>query len=161
MENYFVLARENNDSYPLLVFDDYETERHFKRYKPIELSSPVKLSIGKPKPRQPVLVDYHKTPLPVFSEKIRDVLAPMNIFGSQLVPAEIKLRGKRHPYWILHTINKIDCIDKENSEMKMITPQYIGEITKLVLKRTIDCEATQFASQREAEMSRLMGGLFG
>lgn len=137
MENYFIVTRENNDSYPLLVFDGYEVSRQFKKFQPINLESPAQLSIGKPKPKKPVLVDYHTTPIPVFSKKIKNVLTPMNLFGSQLIDAEINLHGKKYAYWILNTFNQISCIDNKQSELKMISPMFIGEILKLVLDESV------------------------
>jgi hypothetical protein len=133
MENYFVLERENIDNYPLLVFDNGDEDRLFKIGKPISVPSPVQLSIGKPKPKKPVLVDYHKTPIPVFSPRIADVLVPMHISEIQLIPAELNTGGAKHPYHVLHIMNKIACIDFDASELKWISPKFIGEILKLVL----------------------------
>ena len=86
-----------------------------KEYANIE--KPVQLCFNSPIPKNPRMVDYHSLPDTVFSEKIYDVLSPMNIEGVQFVPAIINGKdGESYEnYWVVNAYTRIECFDKEKS----------------------------------------------
>jgi len=117
---YYVLMREKNNHYPLFSWDQKSGE--FGMGKPVEFKDPVKMRLGQPIPPKPEWVDFHKAPDLVVSERIAEVLAPLDIYGIQLVPAEV--RNSKDPfsevknYYFLHVWNRIHCLDGENSEIR-------------------------------------------
>ncbi len=134
---YYVIERENNDNYPLFSWDQKRGE--FSMGKPVEYKDPVKLKLGEPISPNFEWADYHSLPKPVISKQIADVLAPLNIYGIQLVPAEVR-NPKGGPfadvknYYFLHVWNRIHCLDKEQSELDLDEDDgRIWEIEKLVL----------------------------
>ncbi len=65
------------------------------------VSEPIKLCLGPPIPDQPVMVDYHSLPKPVVGERIKNVLEPLHIGGTQLIPAHIPVGDDVYDYWLL------------------------------------------------------------
>ena len=86
-----------------------------------DIENPIQLCFNSPIPKNPRMVDYHSLPDTVFSEKIYDVLSPMNIEGVQFVPAIINGKnGESYEnYWIVNTYMPIECFDKEKSVYKI------------------------------------------
>lgn len=113
--NYFVVERANNNSYPLLSWD----EPSFRRSEEVVRSTPVRLRLGKPVPKKPQMVDFHVLPEPVVSKKICDVLVPMNLLDVQLVPAQVPADGRVFDYWILHVRRCIEALDMSRSQYKV------------------------------------------
>jgi hypothetical protein len=119
-DEYYIIERENNDNYPLFSWD--ESSGNFGLGKPVESNTPIKLRLGEPISPNFEWVDYHKLPDPVLSQRVADVLAPMNIYGIQLVPA--KVRNPKdpsdgpHEYWLMHVWNRIFCLDTEQSKIR-------------------------------------------
>ena len=134
-DEYYVIDRENNDNYPLLTWDQSESEYGFG--KPAENIKPVEFRLGEPIPKKFELVDYHKAPEPVVSKRIVDALMPLDLYGVQFVPA--KVRYHKDPfmelpdYWFLHVWNRISCLDKDESELDLYSDGMIFGINKLVL----------------------------
>jgi hypothetical protein len=134
-DEYYIIERENNDNYPLLSWD--ESSGNFGLGKPVASNTPIKLRLGEPISPNFEWVDYHKLPDPVLSQRVADVLAPMNIYGIQLVPA--KVRNPQDPlddprdYFFMHVWNRIHCLDTENSELELYDDGDIFSIDKLVL----------------------------
>ncbi len=135
IDEYYIIERENNDKQPLFSWD--EKSGDFGLGKPVEYKAPVKLRLGEPVPQTPEWVDYHKLPKPVISKRLFDVLAPLDIYGIQLVPAVV--RNPKDPfseiydYWFVHIWNRISCLDKEKSELELYDDGDIFGIDKLVL----------------------------
>jgi hypothetical protein len=141
-DEYYIIERENNDNYPLFSWD--ESSGEYSLGKPIEYKEPVKLRLGEPISPNFEWVDFHKLPEPVFSQRVVNALAPMDIYGIQLVPAKVRnpkapLEGERD-YWFMHVWNRIHCLDTDNSELEYSkSGNTIFGIDRLVLKeKTLD-----------------------
>jgi len=113
---YYFIGRENNDQYPLLIADT-DCPPYLRKEEFIENPETMKFCFGKPIPRKPKMVDYHSAIYPVVSQKIYDVLAPMNIKGIQLIPAIIT--GEKNEiyenYWFINICNLFPALDREKS----------------------------------------------
>ncbi|MEM9101625.1 MAG: DUF1629 domain-containing protein [Pseudomonadota bacterium] len=120
-DEYYVMGRENNDNHPLFSWD--QNSGKFGLGKPIETQEPVKLRLGEPISPNFQWVDFHKLPDPVFSKRIMDVLAPMHLYGTQLIPAKVRNPNggpfdEPRDYWFMHVWNRIACLDKERSKIR-------------------------------------------
>lgn len=113
---YYFIGRDNNDQYPLLVEDSNCPPYRLERVV-IDKPQSMEYRLGKPVPRKPKMVDYHSAVNSVISNRIYDVLAPMNIKGVQLIPAIIT--GKKNEiyenYWYVHICNYLPALDREKS----------------------------------------------
>jgi hypothetical protein len=114
-----LIGSDNTPSVPLLMPDDNQNTWMLHGREPIEpLEKPMELCFCPPVPGKPRMVDFHELPSSVFSQKIYDVLQPMNIDGLQLLPAII--RGKDNnffkDYWVAYVYNRITCMDMERSQ---------------------------------------------
>jgi len=116
-DEYYVV--ESTDESCLFSWDQDSTP--FDTGQPVKYNGPVKVHLGEPVPDRPVFVDYHEMFEPVISQKIYDVLKPLDLYGIQLVPVE--MRAIKAPftdipnYWFIHVWNRIRCIDTEKSEI--------------------------------------------
>lgn len=136
---YFVIERENK-GYPLFSWD--QSSGQFGLGRPVQFNEPVSLRIKEPVPPEPELVDFHELPEPVFSHRVGQILAPLDIYGIQLVPAKVRNPNDRQPvfhdYCFMHIWNRISCLDKDNSELELYDDGSIFGIEKLVLnERTL------------------------
>ena len=130
--DYYFIASAGGVDVPLLECDCDENPsalRFLARDEYAKIEDPVYLCFNKETTKRlknPRMVDYHTLPYAVFSQKIFDVLYPMQLEGVQLVPAIITGNdGEEYEnYYILHTYNPIECFDKEKSIYK------IGAFTK-------------------------------
>jgi hypothetical protein len=114
---YFVIESAPNNNHPLLEMDEVVG---FGRPEPLVLSRPVELRLGAPVPRNPVMVDHHSLPQPVFSARIVDVLEPLGLYGVQFVPADVKVQADDvRRYWVLHVYNEIPCADRQRSVLSI------------------------------------------
>lgn len=138
-DEYYVIESENNDQYPMFSWD--QLSDGFGIGVPAVVNGPVKFRLGEPIPPKPQWVDYHVAPSPVVSSLIADVLAPKNIYGVQLVPAEV--RDPRDPfaevrdYWYVHVWNRIGCVDKQKSDVEYFKDGSIFSIDELVLDEDV------------------------
>jgi hypothetical protein len=140
-DEYFVIERENNDNYPLFSWD--ESRGKYGLGKPVEFEEPIKLRLGEPISPNFEWVDYHSNPTgPIVSKRIADVLASLDPFGIQLVPANV--RNPKDPlselkeYIFIHVWNRISCLDTENSEIEYSrSGNTIFGIDKLVIKEDV------------------------
>jgi hypothetical protein len=120
--DYYMIASAGNADFPLLECDDEVNPRalRFLAYdEPAEIESPVALCFNEDTTtKNPRMADYHHlSGAAVFSQKIYDVLAPLNLDGVQFVPAVVNgNKGEKYEnYWIQHTFKPIECFDKEES----------------------------------------------
>ena len=116
---YYLIGDDGTPSVPLLMPDDNQTTGMLLDREPIKpLKKPMELCLRPQIPAKPRMVDFHELPSSVFSQKIYDVLQPMNIYGLQLLPATV--RGKNNEmfnnYWVAYVYNRIACLDMEHSE---------------------------------------------
>lgn len=134
--DYFVIERAGPSSYPLLQWD--QSASPFRKGTAVEVTEPIRLRLSKPVPRNPVMVDHHCLPEPVFSQRIRDVLEPLNLYGVQLIPADVKVKdGDVRRYWMMHVYNEIACVDRERSVCSFYPDGDVLGIDKLVLDERV------------------------
>lgn len=130
---YYVIERDG--SYALFSWD--QSSGQFGLGAPVQFEGPVELRVREPASSQPELVDFHELPEPVISPRISDVLAPLDIYGVQLVPAKVRIPGEKPPiaydYRFVHIWNRINCLDKEQSELELYDDGAIFGIEKLTL----------------------------
>ncbi|MBZ4420425.1 imm11 family protein [Myxococcus sp. RHSTA-1-4] len=133
---YFVIMRAGPSSYPLLAWDEFSGPFFRGVFAPF--TRPIRLRLGAPVPRNPVMVDYHSLPTPVVSERLKDVLEPMDLHGVQLVPADVKVAPDDvRRYWMLHVYNEIACIDRQRSTLSLYSDGDVLGIDKLVLDENV------------------------
>lgn len=138
MENnleYYIIGRENNNNYPLLV-GDYGCPYYGGETEYIENSPEMNFHIGDPVPKNPKIVDYHPTPYSVISQKIYDILTKIPLNKVQFISANIMDKhGNFHEnYYYVHVYNNLRVLDREKSIYKW--NKYVEEasfIDKLVL----------------------------
>ncbi len=130
---YYILE-SNKDS---CLFSWDQRSGKFGMGKPAEYTEPVKMRLGEPIPDQPNYLDLHEAPAPVVSKSVAEVLAPLNIYGIQLVPAHV--RHSKDPfsdiqhYWFIHIWHRISCLDRDKSELELLRTGSIFGIDKLVI----------------------------
>ena len=136
-EEYFIIHRENNNSYPLLINDTgcppYHREKKF-----IENAQRMYFCFGKPIPKKPVMADYHSSPKSIISDRVYNILNNLNIKGLQLIPATVNGKKEKYEnYYFIHIYNIIPALDLEKSKcewddfIKVASP-----IEKIVLRET-------------------------
>ena len=128
---YFVIDRAGNNSHPLLEWDERSID--FNRGVPVANGRTVRLKLGDPVPRAPVMVDYHSLPDPVVSAKIRDVLAALRLHKVQLIPANVKAKDKVHDYTLVHIYNEIAAVDRVASDADYSPMGSLLDVRRLVL----------------------------
>ena len=89
----------------------------------IEGEVTMRFDFSEPIPRNPVLADYLSSPKTVFSQKIYEVLKPLDIKNIQWLPAIIEgLNGEEYAdYWGLRILKKRECLDRELSDCEFET----------------------------------------
>ncbi|WP_241759165.1 imm11 family protein [Pyxidicoccus parkwayensis] len=117
----------------MLEWDEYlATFGNSRPFKP--LGRPVKLRLGKPIPKNPIMVDFHELPAPVFSPRVKEALEPLDIHGVQFVLADVKVKPDDvRPYWILNVYNWIACVDRGHSILSLFDDGGVLGVKKLVL----------------------------
>ena len=143
-EEYFYL-KEEGSNFPMVqyaaenvcsrmeLFDDIVLDTNEIRY----------LSFRKPIPGNPKLADFHRIQQnsPAISERLKNVLESLNLKDVQFLPAVIRDKnGTEHSgYYIIHVVNLIKCMDKENSdwEPNEWKPGQAADIEKLVLDNEV------------------------
>ena len=125
-KDYFVHGRAPSDRHPLLRWTKTERARSHICSKglplpPSELDPPLQLAVGRPVPKVIEMADHLSMPQPVVTAKIRDVLAPLDLFGVQLVPAEIEVPQLKQvfPYFLIHLHRTIACLDRTRSNLSI------------------------------------------
>lgn len=136
-QTYYIPMGTDIEDAPLLSWGD--DNNIFIEGQPIELVEPVALTLRDPEPNNPVMVDYHRLSEAVFSDKIKNSIAPMKIKGVQLLPARIMIdEDKFYDYWYMYTYNRLaDCLDLENSKYSMmIGLDKIDYMSKILLNNS-------------------------
>jgi len=122
-DEYYLLISTNNPNYPSFAF---EKGVHYSNLGyPLELEGKVNFRIRPPYSKKRELVDYHIAPHHIISPRFADLLAPLNIYGIQFLPAILR-DHKYYPdltydYVILHIWNRIACVDKQKSEIDYLS----------------------------------------
>ncbi|NMO20599.1 hypothetical protein HPC49_38980 [Pyxidicoccus fallax] len=115
--DYYVIECAPNNSHPLLDIDEVVG---LGRPAPLVISQPLQLRLGAPVPRNPVMVDHHALPQPVFSSRIVEALEPLGLYCVQFVPADVKVKQDDvRRYWVLHVYNEIPCVDRQRSVLSI------------------------------------------
>lgn len=79
-------------------------------------------------PSKIVMPDYLTSPKSIFSQKVYDALAPLNIPTIQLLKSSIYIDDTWYnDYWTLHNYTRILCIDYEQTNGKLVFPVIDGE----------------------------------
>lgn len=148
INEYYVIERENNDDYPLFLWDQLSND--FGIGKPVEAKEPVKMRLGEPLSANFEWVDFHTSPAPFVSNKIANALSNLTIYGIQFLPAQVKNpknESEIKDYWFMHVWNQIECMDKDSSEFTMSKSGLVMfEIDKLVFDDKI-LNKTQLAKR--------------
>ncbi|QSQ20545.1 hypothetical protein JY651_35690 [Pyxidicoccus parkwayensis] len=117
-KDYFVIESEASNNHPMLQWD--QLAGHFRKGVAVKVDEPVRLRLGKPVPRNPVMVDHHELPEPVVSTRLKDLLEPMNLFRVQLVPTDVTVKPDDvRRYWLMHIYNTITCVDRQRSSLSI------------------------------------------
>ncbi len=111
--DYFVIERAASNVHPLLGWD--QSASMFRKGKPVSVSEPIRLRLAEPVPPTPVMVDHHSLPAPVVSRRLMEVLAPLELPGVQLVPADVPVGDRVLRYWLVHVYNRLACMDRRRS----------------------------------------------
>jgi hypothetical protein len=118
---YYVIDSAEDQAYPLLDCDpdSDHTETYVYDNKENEIPDPQEMEFvfGKPYPRKPVIGDYFSQTESIVSEKIKNVLEPMNIKGIQLIPATVTSnKGDVYDgYYYIHVYHRIRAMDMNDS----------------------------------------------
>ena len=139
---YYLIGSDYKPTTPLLRSVDGQSLRFLHKVEPVEeFDEPIRLCFNKPYPKKVIMTDYHSLPESVVSPKISDVLKPMDIYGIQLLPAEIRNNKTNEIYPDYHLIfvyNRIRCLDMKNAIYTIEEDEdAIESITKLVLDKEI------------------------
>ena len=138
-DEYYVIERENDDNYPPFSWD--QSSGRFGLGKPVKTEDPVKLMLAEPISPNFEWVDFHPLPSPVLSSRIVDVLAPLDIYGIQLVPAIVRNPNDSsdgpYEYWFMHIWNHIQCVDTDKSDIELFDTGEIFAIDELVLDEKV------------------------
>lgn len=134
---YFVIESAASNDHPMLSWDEYiSTFGGPKPFKP--LGRPIKLRLGKPIPKNPVMVDHHELPSPVFSARLKDALEPLELHGVQFILADVTVKpGDVRPYWLMHVYNWIECMDRQLSRFKLSPYGIALSLPRLVLDEKV------------------------
>jgi len=134
--DYFVLEAAASNDHPMLAWDEYVSD--FAGRKPFTVTRPLQLRLGKPVPRNPVMVDHHTIPEPVVSPRLNEALEPLALHGTQFVPVDVKVKPEDvRRYWILHVYNWIACMDRQLSKFSLYSDGDVLGLYKLVLDEKV------------------------
>ncbi|MDR2926329.1 MAG: hypothetical protein LBU76_10365 [Azoarcus sp.] len=142
--DYYIIFPKITENVPILRNDDkHDIEGisflYMDEYAK-NIKTPVHLRFNPPVPKKPKMVDHLSLPSSVFSQKVYDVLEPLNIKELQLVPVIItgEKSEKYNNYWVANIYNCLECFDKDESiyEIDNFTKSW-ESIEKLVLDKKV------------------------
>ncbi len=138
---YYLIGSDYKPTTPLLRSVDGQSLRFLHKVEPVEeFDEPIRLCFNKPYPKKVIMTDYHSLPESVVSPKISDVLKPMDIYGIQLLPAEIRNNKTNEIYPDYHLIfvyNRIRCLDMTHSNYATTLEGRVTAITNAFLDKEI------------------------
>ena len=141
---YYLIGSDYKPTTPLLRGDDDQDTLFLSNEEPIsQINELMKLCFNSPIPKKVIMTDYHSLPNPVVSKKIAEVLQPINIYGIQLLSAEIRNNKTNEiytDYFVVYVYNSIKCLDMKNAIYTIDEDEdedAIESITKLVLDKEI------------------------
>ena len=118
-KEYYLVKVDGVSNHPLLTWGETDDEP-FIYPRPVndeDLDLPLKIKFDKPYPKQPELVDIlHIANGFAVSEKVKQCLEKMNIYGIKFSPMTIETDKKKKVggYYFFHIWNRIVAIDKNN-----------------------------------------------
>ncbi len=136
---YYVHGRAPDRSHPLLVFigNSPGEDALYRRRAVPEEWTPLRLRLGRPVPRKPVMADHLSEPQPVFTEKVARAIEALKLPDVQLVPAMVETPEREYPYFVLNVWDDIRCVDRSASDLSVDPDDDdILTIRKLALNRT-------------------------
>lgn len=140
-KQYYILERANNDSQPMFAWNQKSSLFRKNAAQPVTVETPVKLKLSEPIPSNPEYVDYHTSPDPIISSKLSDALRSADIYGVQLIPAEVTDPRQPFPeprdYSLMHVWNRISCLNMDESEVELFDDGDIFSIDTLVLREDV------------------------
>jgi hypothetical protein len=144
MENefdYYLLLAANEHSIPSIIQNsdsDLDLDLEEGHLDEIDL---IEFEFDEPYPKKPKMADYlDGGGIGVISEKIIDIVKPLNIYQVQLVPAVISnpRNNEIYNYYYLHIYNYINCLDKNKSVFEGDEElETVNIIEKMVLDTTV------------------------
>ena len=124
---YYVIERSGNKAYPLIkTHDDSDITREYMEKKAyIENPELMAFAFKKPYPRKAVIGDYFAL-RGVVSQKIADVLLPMNIKGIQLISATVTSnKGELYEgFYYINIYHVIEAMDRDKEKSKYDLDEY-------------------------------------
>jgi hypothetical protein len=124
---YYLIERAGDAAYPLLKCDDDSDHTlkyiHFNKENIIENPQTMEFTFGKPYPRKPVIGDYFSQPESIVSEKIKNVLEPLQVKTIQLIPATVTSnKGEVYEgFYYIHLYKIIRAMDMKTSEYEQLS----------------------------------------
>ena len=125
--DYYLIERKHDETYPLIKEVGY---------KPNDINPKlILLEFDDPKPRNPVMADFLEGPEVFISAKIADVIKKFNPKGVKFIQTKLTDPKKNvyENYLCMHVENRIEALDKEQSEYEYEYRVY--SITKFVIDR--------------------------
>jgi hypothetical protein len=139
--DYYLLLPVAIPNSPAVILGENPTRDDIMVNHPLVNIDVVELAFDEPYPKKPAMVDFHDDGIiVVFSEKLYQILFPLNIKGIQLIPATIsnpRNNDVYSHYYYLHIYNHINCLDKQNSNCSVSRVGTIRSIKKMVLDTTV------------------------
>lgn len=137
-DDYFIIDSVNDASYPIFRWD--QPRGSIGLGSPVSIQEPLKFKLGDPIPENYQWADFHVSPKPLISERLAKLLASLNIYGIQLLPAKVADANNPFPnpkdYYFLHVFNRISCTDKDKSQFDEYDDGTIFGFDSLVLNET-------------------------
>lgn len=140
---YYRIYKTDDLFVPIVSMANVETSRCFYSKKIVDNPPTLQFFLCKPVPKKLGPVDLMTCPRLIFSDKIADVLRPLDIDDVQLIPSELvdektgdSYTGAELNYWGLHICKFIECVDTELSNLR-VTSGGIRDMRKLVLNKKI------------------------
>lgn len=117
---YYKVDRKSDPNIPLFTAEKGSPRYLFEK-KTIKKPEKLSFKLGLPIPKKPQMADFHISPFSIISQKIYNVLYPLNISGIQLLPCVIHSGEDKtfSDYWAVHTYQRIRCIDLSKSECEV------------------------------------------
>ncbi|SCB99436.1 imm11 family protein [Gilliamella intestini] len=140
---YYIIDRAGDKAYPLIgpQDDSFHTMMYPRTTTRIENPEMTNFKYCEPIPRKPVISDYFSEPESIVSKKIAEVLAPLDIKGIQLIPAEIETHTGDilEDYFYIHIYNYLKAVDREKSkcEADLYDPDSLAWIDRFELDRKV------------------------
>ena len=126
--DYYVIEQPGDKSYPILkTHDDSDITREYMEEEAyIENPELMEFAFGKPYPKKAVIGDLLEEPDSVVSQKIADVLLPLDIKGIQLIPATVTSnKGELYEgFYYINIYHIVEAMDKNKEKSKYESDEY-------------------------------------